>query len=843
MSRSNHHHNLLRLCVTCHERYDGGEISGDEIRAHKAKAIDRVQARFHDLAEPRWPVRGAPPLATQFLGRENELDALIDGLRAGDNICVAGVGGIGKTQLILHALKGAALDRRVIWVGLDTMSSAAEVEENLVTQAREIGVEIFDGHPLFDKSRVCLVFDGLERVGNSHDEALDLLPALLAAYSDTPVIVTSQVALAALDFDRSLTLGPLDPASASGLLASPVSDDGSADLLLEFADGHPLTLRLLNVLIRHLGSADAVHAELARRSANAVAEPQRRNHNSQTSLTVCLDLAWSRLSNRERRLLWFVAASPAGFRPGLHEALVGPDIRQVSADVRAWNLADQWDDDDFEPGSPTGQYLSMLSPVRAFVNLSARIDGSFDLTTVSREFCESQMMLSTLVQNVFLRRGSVPLGRALMDRELPNSLSAFTIAAARAGDDKSFLPVVFSIAHSTMMTLFTSGEFVVGARIMKKAAAAAEQSGELGEAMQFLYQMQTLAERQYDRNAAASALAEGERVAKNAEGEVLAMLFLMRASAAEYEGDFDRAAQLARESREHSKEGDDSRRSASFILGRALEFGGNHVEALPFFLESLEAAEREEDPINRGSILHHIGNCEAYAGRYQDALHAYRKAGEQFLELDVVEFISNALGEAGLILPELDPIVGMPKADAIVAGLFDIARQLQLQLESEEFGGRNPRVSLRKFAGLMSLALHRRQEELFLDVADAMYERLVAPFTTDSSEPREEQKLLLFQIQFLIRLMQFFVMLARDDMDRPLKQSELHIMAVLASRAFVSLEQFIAAPLASYLRRAREMTGLTEDDLLILMRVEDAAGQREAERLARLEGVDPGWMS
>lgn len=64
-------------------------------------------------------------------------------------------------------------------------------------------------------------------------------------------------------------------------------------------------------------------------------------------------------------------------------------------------------------------------------------------------------------------------------------------------------------------------------------------------------------------------------------------------------------------------------RSAGFQLARALEFSGRPAEALPFYVSALEVAEAEGDPINRGYILHHIGNCEAYAGRWQAAMHAY----------------------------------------------------------------------------------------------------------------------------------------------------------------------------------------------------------------------------
>ncbi|MBM7405251.1 MULTISPECIES: tetratricopeptide repeat protein [Sphingomonas] len=214
-------------------------------------------------------------------------------------------------------------------------------------------------------------------------------------------------------------------------------------------------------------------------------------------------------------------------------------------------------------------------------------------------------------------------------------------------------------------------------------------------------------------------------------------------------------------------------------MARALEFSGRPAEALPFYVSALEIVEAEGDPINRGSILHHIGNCEAYAGRWQAAMHAYRKAAEQFVELEAVEFISNALGEAGTLVPQLDPLIGLPGQTIIIAGLDDIVEQIGLLLSKEMFGGRNPRVTFRKFGGIISLALHTGNRDLLRSTADEMYHRFIQPLDKNIDDRPDWFQILIFHIQWMIRFLQFLSF--GVDRERSLSPSEFFVLAQLAS--------------------------------------------------------------
>lgn len=180
-------------------------------------------------------------MTPRLLGRNAELADAVDALRSGESLSILGLGGIGKTQLALHALRTAIEERPVVWIGVDILSGSSTVADALVAQARTAGIEFEDGRPLLDEARACVVFDGIERLGRDQDEVADLLERLLADCTDTLILVTSQASIPWLRFDRELRLGPLDEEASIDLLDAHVDASSlqpAIRKLLKFADGH-----------------------------------------------------------------------------------------------------------------------------------------------------------------------------------------------------------------------------------------------------------------------------------------------------------------------------------------------------------------------------------------------------------------------------------------------------------------------------------------------------------------------------------------------------------------------------------------------------------------------------
>ncbi len=121
--------------------------------------------------------------------------------------------------------------------------------------------------------------------------------------------------------------------------------------------------------MRHFGSGRDVLRRLWRPSVEGGPDARAAAARRTTSLEKSLAVAFEDLGPIERKLLWMVAMSPAGFRSGMHPIdRVGiGDPFVVAADLRGWNLIDLMRDPAFDLDHPAAVVLTMLSPIRAFV--------------------------------------------------------------------------------------------------------------------------------------------------------------------------------------------------------------------------------------------------------------------------------------------------------------------------------------------------------------------------------------------------------------------------------------------------------------------------------------------
>ena len=90
------------------------------------------------------------------------------------------------------------------------------------------------------------------------DEVDDLVAKLRKRMRKGQLVVTSQVDLPRTGFERKLVLSGLDAGSSRRLLRSLVRGDAQLDgaseaRLLDFAEGHPLALRLIAALVEFSG--------------------------------------------------------------------------------------------------------------------------------------------------------------------------------------------------------------------------------------------------------------------------------------------------------------------------------------------------------------------------------------------------------------------------------------------------------------------------------------------------------------------------------------------------------------------------------------------------------------
>ncbi|MEO0602519.1 MAG: winged helix-turn-helix domain-containing protein, partial [Myxococcota bacterium] len=288
---------------------------------------------------PRPPTHPRLPVERDaFLGRERETARIIDWWASGHRlVTVAGLGGIGKTRLGLHAAR--RYSKRDVWFvdlspsrGLDDVVSrildAVGVESVGPTQQKGERNSWTGASGLASLDQVrkavqdgLIVLDNAEHVLSAARKVVDdWLDATQASF-----LVTSRHWLA-LAGERVLELGPLDPRDARELWfarsperpeAGDIEDSGLVDAILERLEGIPLAIELAAARTSSL-SVSAILGSLgdSERPRNG------RAAGRQGTMTRCLAWSWNLLAPVERAVLAQCAVFRGSFTATAAEAIV-----------------------------------------------------------------------------------------------------------------------------------------------------------------------------------------------------------------------------------------------------------------------------------------------------------------------------------------------------------------------------------------------------------------------------------------------------------------------------------------------------------------------------------------
>ena len=695
--RSHHHHNLIRLCKSCHVEFDQHKsLTIEEVQELKDKAIAHTRKVLQDRMDPI-AARFQSPLPKGMLeGREEEVDFLRDALRSSRTILVQGPGGVGKTQLLVHALGKVETGRRVVWVDVEQAASAEAITTALqILLVNELQPVMGNTLPnQLDELSACVVFDGVEQATGLATEAVDdLLDELRNNTVHAQFVVTSQVDMQRTVFDerQELTGIALEPSRRllrSALRSDTYIDANSERALLAFADGHPLTLELVAKLADYLGSSQAASALIERQGAATIEIQKREAHDRKTSLKHCLSLAYEQLSEDEKRMLYFIASCPGGILTQQleFEDHCGSKTPLLLAALRRWSLVQT-----SAKGEPD-ERSSMLSPIRSYVKQRWSEENAADAQKVAQTLARNFTVMVAAVESQFGSADKIPTMLSLYRQELPNLL--LVIDEAEAHPENSELSTLVSgICYGLMRFFFLQSLPLQGSQLMMRGVKIALRDGDTKRASERIAMMASLAQRCRDT----SVLAETDSMLKliSAEDEeTKGNVALTRAMLASYREDDCATEQYSREAIGHFEAARDGLRqqlgdeytqellkessndlSASFHkLGDGL-LGQHRVrEAHAAYEKALELLCGDAAAVNEGQILHQIGNCLSDMEDYMGAADVYARAAVRFQEVRMREYLSNALAGLGYALVEVDKDVPFPSivSSAVLAdGLVD----------------------------------------------------------------------------------------------------------------------------------------------------------------------------
>ena len=350
--------------------YRGELLPGfhDEWVVDERRRLDALHGQLvdRDDALPAPSAGPAPPAAdtttlrlpaylSSFVGRDADLRACIDAVRAHRLVTLAGPGGCGKTRLATEVAKQASPFDPVIFVGLADCRDGAQLADRVRVAARLPGASGAALDTLAQRlaeRHVLLVLDNFEQlVAVGGPEAL---LALLAALPLAHALVTSRRVLR-VPGEQELLLAPLPLPAADDDLAEAARNPAVAlfidrarsvrgdfgltarnreDLLVvcRMLEGLPLALEIAATRVRTYSLA-GMRAELVRRfpvlTRSGAQAPRDPRH---ASLHATIDWSWQLLAPRVRDFL----GSMTVFRGGWSAA----EAAAVAGSVDTQNLLD-----------------------------------------------------------------------------------------------------------------------------------------------------------------------------------------------------------------------------------------------------------------------------------------------------------------------------------------------------------------------------------------------------------------------------------------------------------------------------------------------------------------------
>lgn len=723
-SFSHHPHNLIRLCTDCHTKYDDGIISKEEILRLKEQLIEKLKAENTSFSIEMSSQR-LPKLTEDFKGREFELNELSELYAQNHLICIEGVGGMGKTQLLLKFIEREKLS--VNWFSIESFSGFQDFVIELFNrfQVGNFGKLL----EVINNENAILVFDGIETLWSDFQDKVTQLLKQLYDYADNAkIILTTQ--FSSLGFDTNLGIlklsNGLNEKDSFSLLSKKNSnikiDDKIISEIISFSDGHPLTLNLISGLIYMLKSPEVVSTSINEIGVSFLKNPNTIEQKKSTSLELCFDLVYKALDEKQKWLLMYLSLFPAGCKIPFLEILLRNDFIFKSqtelnlsiAFLLQFNLIDIHEDNlGFER-------TIILNPIRIFIRKKTGNTSRELLHEIQLEAFQNLVFEAIHLYSTYMLSDEIQYAIVRYEIELSNYLFAFKKSVHASycdeckmySDREKYLRIITGLSAGLYKYLFTRGKLSYGIEINKQGAKAHSELEEFDCAIEDLTQVATLNWRIGNKKETESALLEMQKCEKLSgqkfssvrfiEGEILRETNPIVAIEKYEEGIAICESDLI-----NNKNIESSKVNIGNILseiGRTYERYLNDCKiALEYYLKGYYIQREMKDFANMFCNSHHIGNCYVDSGLFEKSLEYYREALEGFVCYGQQQYIGNSLYEIGKLRitnPDLD--YSFLTKDLLLIGLNDIQYEIAIT-EEISFGLED---KLWRIIGVVALSEH-----------------------------------------------------------------------------------------------------------------------------------------
>jgi len=186
---------------------------------------------------------------------------------------------------------------------------------------------------------------------------------------------------------------------------------------------------------------------------------------------------------------------------------------------------------------------------------------------------------------------------------------------------------------------------------------------------------------------------------------------------------------------------------------------GRAAQALEYYERALSLVRDARDEINLGSVLHQIGNCASELEQGERAFESYLGAAKHFSSIQMEEYLSNSLGEAGYVLVKWDPSVPLDDLlpeKLISDGLGDVARQVArvFSPSTSELAVEPGTQTVRKLFGIVALVSFSSKNQLLSEWAYRLREGILRTLVHKANIERRSasDRLLLMHLDLTLAL-------------------------------------------------------------------------------------------
>lgn len=719
-SINHHHHNLIRIAKEEHTKADNGVIPRELLKNVKGQLIESLRNKLKlENGEYRSSFRPPNPHSL-FVGRIDKLIELTDSMEFDRLIIIEGLGGIGKTELLLNALNNVKYHNPVLWLDVETISSVNDlviILNNLLFQITEKPI-IGSFVETLREIRITLVFDSLEKLLLSQrDETEEFIKVLITQTNETQIIITSQVDLSIIDHSKKIIeLKGIDSEESILLIKKLLSNDleiseDNLTWILNFCNGHPLSIKLVVSLLRFYKSQDEVVKQLKKNGS--LKRPMREKHDKSSALDVCLSTIYNSLTNDQEEILQYTKFFPGGVKlQWAEEHFNTKDLtRHISVLRQFFFVEVRRDQLDFER-------IIIPNPIHPFLREKAfgKLDDSE--LALQKEALKNIMMEAVIVDWHYFESakesGSLAYGIRRIEDEMPNILEAFRIAQNSAeinkinGNEKlteEYLQIVSGIASSLGKFCFIRGYFEYGLVFSKAGIDANISLNRIEIASSHYMYLAQIQARQMDFEGFSKTVDDLMTLAlktENMEAKINAAWAKGRLEFDQYH--FDEALCFYQEAlkllgdlqkKENNAECivetkyDKFKEHActstigniaiiKFEIAKVYEFTGNFLEAIKHHEYLINILTHTVDESNLMSNYHHYAHCLCKVGRFDDGLKYYFKAIEGFKEIGQFEYMVNSISDLGIFLEDFPTVVNSPllEEDTFSLAFENLSHQL-----------------------------------------------------------------------------------------------------------------------------------------------------------------------